>query len=156
MSKLFSPYSLKSVTFRNRVAVSPMSQYRARDGVANDWHIVHLGRFAMGGAGLVIAEATAVTEDGRRTHGDLGLKATLIACQPCVEPSDSWDASVTGSGSFEERRAPGQLAICKAVARNRLTHLALQGQRIDPSPEAGRFGKQCIDGGLHTIQRQFP
>ena len=73
MSHLFSPYTLKSVTFRNRVAVSPMSQYRASDGLANDWHIVHLGRFAMGGAGLVFVEATAVTEDGRRTHGDLGL-----------------------------------------------------------------------------------
>ena len=73
MSKLFSPYTLKTVTFRNRIAVSPMSQYRARDGAANDWHLVHLGRFAMGGAGLVFAEATAVTEEGRRTHGDLGL-----------------------------------------------------------------------------------
>ena len=73
MSQLFSPHTLKSVTFRNRIAVSPMSQYRAQDGVANDWHLVHLGRFAMGGAGLVFAEATAVAEDGRRTHGDLGL-----------------------------------------------------------------------------------
>lgn len=50
-----------------------MSQYRARDGYANDWHMVHLGRFALGGAGLVYAEATAVERDGRRTHGDLGL-----------------------------------------------------------------------------------
>ncbi len=73
MSKLFSPYALKSVAFRNRIAVSPMSQYRAKDGVASDWHLVHLGRFAMGGAGLVFAEATAVTKEGRRTHGDLGL-----------------------------------------------------------------------------------
>ncbi|MEL7154168.1 MAG: NADH:flavin oxidoreductase/NADH oxidase, partial [Pseudomonadota bacterium] len=73
MSELFSPYRLRGVTFRNRVAVSPMSQYRAQDGVANDWHMVHLGRFAFGGAGLVYAEATAVERDGRRTHGDLGL-----------------------------------------------------------------------------------
>lgn len=50
-----------------------MSQYRAMDGYANDWHLVHLGRFALGGAGLVYAEATAVQEDGRRTHGDLGI-----------------------------------------------------------------------------------
>lgn len=73
MTRLFSPFRLRGVAFRNRVAVSPMSQYRARGGVANDWHLVHLGRFAMGGAGLVYAEATAVTEAGRRTHGDLGL-----------------------------------------------------------------------------------
>lgn len=73
MSKLFSPYTLRDVTFKNRIAVSPMSQYRAINGHANDWHLVHLGRFAMGGAGLVYAEATAITKDGRRTHGDLGL-----------------------------------------------------------------------------------
>lgn len=73
MTVLFSPFTLRSVAFKNRVAVSPMSQYRARDGYANDWHLAHLGRFAMGGAGLVYAEATAVERDGRRTHGDLGL-----------------------------------------------------------------------------------
>lgn len=73
MSKLFSAFRLREVSFGNRVAVSPMSQYRARDGYINDWHLVHLGRFAMGGAGLVYTEATAVEADGRRTHGDLGL-----------------------------------------------------------------------------------
>ena len=73
MSALFSGFSLRDVSFKNRIAVSPMSQYRAVDGYANDWHKVHLGRFALGGAGLVYAEATAVTKDGRRTHGDLGI-----------------------------------------------------------------------------------
>ncbi|WP_299733603.1 NADH:flavin oxidoreductase/NADH oxidase [uncultured Tateyamaria sp.] len=73
MSGLFTPFTLRGVTFKNRVAVSPMSQYRAADGIANDWHLVHLGRFATGGAGLVFAEATAVENRGKRTHGDLGL-----------------------------------------------------------------------------------
>ncbi len=73
MSKLFSPLTMRGVTFKNRIAVSPMSQYRAKDGNSNNWHMVHLGRFAMGGAGLVFAEATAVEAVGRRTHGDLGL-----------------------------------------------------------------------------------
>ncbi len=73
MSALFEPITLRDVTIKNRVAVSPMSQYRARDGYANDWHMVHLGRFALGGAGLVFAEATAVEARGRRTPGDLGL-----------------------------------------------------------------------------------
>ncbi|WP_300064741.1 NADH:flavin oxidoreductase/NADH oxidase [uncultured Roseobacter sp.] len=84
MSTLFSPFRLRDVTFKNRIAVSPMSQYRARDGHANDWHMVHLGRFAMGGAGLVYAEATAVERDGRRTHGDLGVweDAQVEALQP--------------------------------------------------------------------------
>ena len=73
MAHLFSPFTLRDITFKNRVAVSPMSQYRAKEGRANDWHLVHLGRFALGGAGLVYVEATAVEADGRRTHGDLGL-----------------------------------------------------------------------------------
>lgn len=73
MSQLFSPFTLRGVTFKNRIAVSPMSQYRAVNGYANDWHMVHLGRFALGGAALVFAEATAVQDHGRRTHGDLGL-----------------------------------------------------------------------------------
>ncbi len=70
---LFSPITLRGVTFPNRIVVSPMSQYRSRNGYANDWHLVHLGRFAMGGAGTVFCEATAVEERGRRTHGDLGI-----------------------------------------------------------------------------------
>ncbi|MEM8795680.1 MAG: NADH:flavin oxidoreductase/NADH oxidase [Pseudomonadota bacterium] len=73
MSALFTPFTLRGITFKNRVAVSPMSQYRAKNGYANSWHMVHLGRFALGGAGLVFAEATGVEARGRRTHGDLGL-----------------------------------------------------------------------------------
>jgi 2,4-dienoyl-CoA reductase-like NADH-dependent reductase (Old Yellow Enzyme family) len=70
---LFSPFTLRSVTFRNRVGVSPMCQYSCVDGVANDWHFVHLGSRAVGGAGLVIVEATAVAPEGRITPGCLGL-----------------------------------------------------------------------------------
>lgn len=73
MSALFSSIQIRGVTMKNRIAVSPMSQYRAKNGHANPWHMVHLGRFALGGAGLVFAEATAVEPEGRRTHGDLGL-----------------------------------------------------------------------------------
>jgi len=72
-SSLFSPIELRGISVKNRIAVSPMSQYRSIDGFANSWHMVHLGRFAMGGSGLVYTEATAVSKDGRRTHGDLGL-----------------------------------------------------------------------------------
>ncbi len=70
---LFSPFTLRDLTLRNRAVVSPMCQYSARDGVANDWHLAHLGQFAMGGFGLVFTEAAAVAERGRITHGDLGL-----------------------------------------------------------------------------------
>jgi 2,4-dienoyl-CoA reductase-like NADH-dependent reductase (Old Yellow Enzyme family) len=70
---LFSPLSLRSVALRNRIAVSPMCQYSADGGRATDWHLVHLGSRAVGGAGLVIFEATAVEPEGRISHGDLGL-----------------------------------------------------------------------------------
>lgn len=71
--KLFETVPLRGVTLRNRLAVSPMCQYSAQDGFANDYHLIHLGRFAMGGFGLVIVEATAVLPEARITHGDLGL-----------------------------------------------------------------------------------
>lgn len=70
---LLSPLTLRGVTLPNRAVVSPMSQYLSKDGYANDYHLVHLGRFALGGAGLVFTEATAVEARGRRTPGDLGL-----------------------------------------------------------------------------------
>ncbi|GEJ56827.1 NADH:flavin oxidoreductase/NADH oxidase [Anaeromyxobacter diazotrophicus] len=70
---LFDPLALRDVTLRNRIAVSPMCQYSAQEGVANDWHLVHLGSRAVGGAGLVIFEATAVEARGRISPGDLGL-----------------------------------------------------------------------------------
>jgi 2,4-dienoyl-CoA reductase-like NADH-dependent reductase (Old Yellow Enzyme family) len=73
MASLFEPFTLKDVTLRNRIAVSPMCQYSARDGVINDWHRVHLGALARGGAGLLVVEATAVSPEGRITPGCLGL-----------------------------------------------------------------------------------
>ncbi len=73
MSQLFTPLKLKDVTFRNRIGMSPMCQYSATDGVMNDWHRVHLGSRAAGGAGFIMAEATAVRADGRITPGCIGL-----------------------------------------------------------------------------------
>jgi 2,4-dienoyl-CoA reductase-like NADH-dependent reductase (Old Yellow Enzyme family) len=73
MPHLFDPFTLKSITLRNRIGVSPMCQYSAADGVATDWHLVHLGSRAVGGAGLVIAEAAAVAPEGRISPGDVGL-----------------------------------------------------------------------------------
>lgn len=73
MALLFEPLSLKSITLRNRIAVSPMCQYSAEDGFANDWHLVHLGSRAVGGAALIIQEATAVNPEGRISPGDLGI-----------------------------------------------------------------------------------
>jgi 2,4-dienoyl-CoA reductase-like NADH-dependent reductase (Old Yellow Enzyme family) len=73
MSLLFSPINIKNLALKNRIVVSPMCQYSAVDGVANDWHLVHLGSRAVGGAALIIQEATAVCPEGRISPGDLGL-----------------------------------------------------------------------------------
>lgn len=70
---LFSPFEIRDVALRNRLVVSPMCQYSAVDGMANDWHLVQLGRFALGGFGTVMVEATAVAPEGRITPGDVGL-----------------------------------------------------------------------------------
>ncbi|SNB46791.1 NADH:flavin oxidoreductase/NADH oxidase [Geobacter sp. DSM 9736] len=73
MSVLFSPITLRSITCRNRIFVSPMCQYSSREGFPTDWHLVHLGSRAAGGAGLVMVEATAVSEEGRISPDDSGI-----------------------------------------------------------------------------------
>ena len=73
MAKLFSPLTIKSITFKNRIVVSPMCEYSSTDGFANEWHLVHLGSRAVGGAGLIITEATAVSPEGRISPDDLGI-----------------------------------------------------------------------------------
>lgn len=82
--KLFTPYSQRSLVLRNRIVIAPMCQYSATDGIPDDWHLVHLGSRAVGGAGLVIAEATAISPEGRISPGDVGLwsEAHQAAWQP--------------------------------------------------------------------------
>ena len=74
---LFTPLALRGVTLRNRVVISPMCQYSAQEGMANDWHFAHLAKFATGGAGLVFTEAAAIERNGRITHGDIGIWSDL-------------------------------------------------------------------------------
>src|SRR6476660_2024777 len=73
MAKLFEPLKIKEVEFKNRIVVSPMCEYSSEDGFANDWHMVHLGSRAVGGAGLIITEAAAVSPEGRISPDDLGI-----------------------------------------------------------------------------------
>jgi 2,4-dienoyl-CoA reductase-like NADH-dependent reductase (Old Yellow Enzyme family) len=73
MSKLFTPLALRELTIRNRIFVSPMCQYSSHDGLPTDWHLVHLGSRAVGGAGMVIAEATAISPEGRISPDDAGI-----------------------------------------------------------------------------------
>lgn len=84
---LFSPLTIRDVTFSNRATVAPMCQYSATDGIPNDWHMVHLGGLAKGGFGAVMTEATAVLPEGRITHGDLGLwsNAHAAAFKPIID-----------------------------------------------------------------------
>lgn len=93
-SGLFSPFTLRGVTMRNRIGVSPMCQYTAVDGMVNDWHLVHLGARATGGAGLVIMEATGVVPEGRITPGCTGIwsDAHADAMKPIVKFIESQGA----------------------------------------------------------------
>jgi 2,4-dienoyl-CoA reductase-like NADH-dependent reductase (Old Yellow Enzyme family) len=97
-SALFSPITLNGVTFENRVAVSPMCQYSSVDGLANDWHVQHLGNLSMSGAGLVMIEATGIERAGRITHGCLGLwsDAHEAALGPAVKTVRRWGQAKLG------------------------------------------------------------
>ena len=83
---LLQPITIRDAALRNRIVVSPMCMYSAVDGMPTEWHRVHLGMLAMGGAGMVITEATAVVPEGRITHGDLGLwsDAHMESLKPTV------------------------------------------------------------------------
>src|SRR5436853_5103619 len=72
-SALFQPMRVRGLTLANRIVIAPMCQYSARDGLMNDWHVIHLGHLALSGAALLTIEATAVTPEGRITYADVGL-----------------------------------------------------------------------------------
>jgi 2,4-dienoyl-CoA reductase-like NADH-dependent reductase (Old Yellow Enzyme family) len=84
--KLFTPFTQRSVSLRNRLVIAPMCEYSATDGLPNDWHFVHLGSRAVGGAGLLITEATAISPEGRISAGDVGIwnEAQQQAWQPII------------------------------------------------------------------------
>lgn len=129
MSRLFSPLTLRGTTFRNRAWVSPMCQYSSVDGMPTDWHLVHLGSFARGGAGLVMTEACAVVPEGRISPVDAGIWNDAQA--------DAWariTAFVRGQGAV-----PG-------------VQLAHAGRKASTQPPwAGRSYVQPADGGWQTV-----
>jgi 2,4-dienoyl-CoA reductase-like NADH-dependent reductase (Old Yellow Enzyme family) len=130
MSTLFTPLSLRDLTLRNRLWVSPMCQYSAVDGVPQEWHHTHLAQFASGGAGLVIAEATAVSPEGRISPEDTGLWND--------EQRDAWAPIVAAI------RARG------AVAAVQLAHAGRKASTW--SPFSGRRGSVAeADGGWVTV-----
>ena len=105
-ARLLEPLKLRGIELPNRIVVSPMCQYSAADGCATDWHLVHLGQFALSGAGLVIVEATHVERRGRITHACLGLY------------SDDNEASLARIVAFFRRHGTAKLGIQLSRAEN--------------------------------------
>src|ERR1017187_7270699 len=105
MPHLFDPLSIRDVRFANRVFVSPMCEYSSSDGYASDWHLVHLGSRAVGGAGLVMAEATAVVPEGRISPADLGIwKSSSSTARPSSGSKNaSRFSAVPRAGSWAEK-----------------------------------------------------
>lgn len=135
MTHLFDPLTLRGVTLRNRIGVSPMCQYSCVDGMPNSWHLVHLGSRAVGGAGLVLTEGTAVTPEGRITPADLGIWS---------------DAHIEG-----HRRIAEFIAGQGAVPGIQLAHAGRKASRVppwetDPSQTQGR-PLSCEEGGWHPV-----
>lgn len=117
MSHLFEPLTLRGLTLQNRIAVSPMCQYSSNDGFANDWHFVHLASRAVGGAGLVMTEATAVSAEGRISPDDLGI----------------WDDAHTGAFERIVRFVKGE----GAAFGIQLAHAGRKGSTMRPWDGAG-------------------
>ena len=125
MAHLFEPLRLRGVTLPNRIAISPMCQYSATDGCANEWHFVHYGSRAVGGAGLLISEATAVLPEGRISPSDLGLWNDLQ-----IEPVRRINAFIHAQGCISGI----QLAH---AGRKASTPVGWQAQRTLPADEGG-------------------
>jgi 2,4-dienoyl-CoA reductase-like NADH-dependent reductase (Old Yellow Enzyme family) len=158
-SPLFSPLTLRGIELPNRIVVSPMCQYMSQDGDANDWHLMHLGQFAMGAAGLVITEATHVSPVGRISHRCLGLY------------SDSNEATLARVIAFCRRFGVAKLGIQLAHAgRKGSVHPPAQGGKpLGPdeqpwatlAPSALPFGpgwhtpEALTRAGLGQVKQQF-
>jgi 2,4-dienoyl-CoA reductase-like NADH-dependent reductase (Old Yellow Enzyme family) len=127
---LFAPLTVRGITLRNRIGVSPMCQYSCDDGALNDWHLVHLGSRAVGGAGLVIVEATAVEARGRISPGDSGLWNDKQ-----IEPLARINRFIKEQG---------------AVPGIQLAHAGRKGSAAKPWEEGGR-SLQDHEGGWETI-----
>ena len=126
MSSLFSPITLGRLTLSNRVVVSPMCQYCAEDGLANAWHVAHLGQLAVSGAGMLMIESTAVEADGRITPGDLGLwnDATGAAFRPVLALIRQYS------------KIPVVLQLAHA-GRKASSHVPWKGGQLIPPSEGG-------------------
>jgi 2,4-dienoyl-CoA reductase-like NADH-dependent reductase (Old Yellow Enzyme family) len=164
MAELFDPLQIRSLTLKNRVCVSPMSQYRAKDGAANDWHFAHLSRFALGGCAIVFTEATAVSSDGRRTHGDLGLwnDRQLEALKPIAQFIKA-EGSIAGiqlshAGRKASERRPwhGESPVnAEDVKERNEAPWAAMGPTDEPYGKEWPSPKIMTDEDIHQIIEDF-
>ncbi len=113
MSELFSPFKIKDIVFKNRIGMSPMCQYSSVDGVATDWHMVHLGSRAVGGVGLIMAECTAVSREGRISQGCAGLwdQKHAAGLKPIVDFLHKYDAVAGIQISHSGRKGSAATAL---------------------------------------------
>ncbi len=139
MSELFTPLQLRDVRLRNRIAVSPMCEYSSQDGFANDWHLVHLGSRAVGGAGLVLTEAIAVSAEGRISPSDLGIwkdeHIEMLAriARFCNAHGAAWGTQLAHSGRKGSTQAPWIGSGAVAPADGGWVPLAPGSEAFDPS-----------------------
>jgi len=174
MPHLFEPLQLRSVTLKNRIGIPPMCQYSATDGLANDWHAIHYGSRAVGGAGLLIVEATAVTPVGRISPGDLGLwndaqiaplahiaqLSRSQACVPAIQLAHAGRKASVGLGWGEQRTltldeggwqalAPSALSFGEGYAVPQAMSLAEIGEVIDHFAAATR---RALAAGFQAVE----
>ena len=158
---LFDPLTLRSVTLRNRVGVSPMCEYSSTDGFANDWHLVHLGSRAVGGAGLVMTEATAVEARGRISPSDLGLwkdehvealarVTRFVRAQGAVAGTQLAHAGRKGSTAapwdgpraVDERSGSGSKSMAEEIAPSRTTRNPTGAMKTAALRRSARSGRR--------------
>jgi 2,4-dienoyl-CoA reductase-like NADH-dependent reductase (Old Yellow Enzyme family) len=158
MSHLFTPLKIRSVTFSNRIFVSPMCQYSSEGGMPNTWHLVHLGSRAVGGAGLVMVEASAVSPEGRITDWDSGIwsDAHAAAFRPIADFIDA-QGSVAGIQiAHAGRKASTEKPWRGGGAIHEGPH---SWQPLAPSPLPFREGdpvpEPLTEAGIEEIVRQF-
>ncbi|MEZ5214239.1 MAG: oxidoreductase [Microbacterium sp.] len=166
MSLLFTPIELGGLTARNRLWVAPMCQYSAADGVPNDWHHVHLAQFASGGAGVVIAEATAVLPEGRISPEDVGLWndaqrdawapiAAAIAARgavPAIQLAHAGRKASTWSPLTGDGSRPTPTAAGRPSRRRRSPTTALPAFAALDAP--ARPGRGCLRRGRRARRRR--
>jgi 2,4-dienoyl-CoA reductase-like NADH-dependent reductase (Old Yellow Enzyme family) len=177
MSELFSPLTLRNVTYRNRICVSPMCQYSSEDGMPNDWHLVHLGSRAVGGAGLVLVEASAVSPEGRITAWDSGLwsREQAHAFRRIVEFLEAHGAvagiQIAHAGRKASTEVPwrgGRVIADGPNAWQTLAPSAIPFREGDPLPHAmtareidevveqfARSAELAIEAGFRTLELHF-